>query len=109
LDLRLPSGRHLAHRHQFGAGDASPLLTPLVTVSTAALLAVYNLGTDQASKMPHRLDEQIALSGVATTALVCLVEFLVLRQHGERLLTEAAETLYGGRLREVASTAPLWR
>ncbi len=78
-------------RYQFGAGDANPLLTPLVTTSTAALLAAYNLTTIHSSKMPPRLDELIVLSGVGTISLLSLAEFLVLRHRGERLLTEPAE------------------
>jgi hypothetical protein len=78
-------------RYQFGAGDANPLLAPLVTTSTAALLAAYNLITIHASKIPPRLDELMVLSGVGTISLLSLAEFLVLRHCGERLLTEPAE------------------
>lgn len=73
-------------RYQFGAGDANPLLDPLVTATTAALLAAYNLGTIHSQRMPPRLDELIVLSGVGTASLLALVEFLVLRHRGDRFI-----------------------
>ena len=82
-------------RYQFGAGDANPLLAPLVTATTAALLAAYNLGTVHTGKIPPRLDELIVLTGVGTTSLLALAEFLVLRHHGERFSTESAEAAAG--------------
>jgi hypothetical protein len=78
-------------RYQFGAGDANPLLAPLVTATTAALLAAYNLGTIHSGKIPPRLDELIVLSGLGTTSLLALAEFLVLRHRGERFSTEPVE------------------
>jgi hypothetical protein len=78
-------------RYQFGAGDANRLLAPLVTATTAALLTAYNLGTIHTGKIPARLDELIVLSGVGTTSLLALAEFLVLRHRGERFRSEPAE------------------
>lgn len=83
-------------RYQFGAGDANPLLTPLVTVTTAVLLVAYNLGTARTGKIPLRLDEVIVLSGVGTTALVALAEFLMLRHHGARFTAQPAEHAAAG-------------
>lgn len=80
----------LVCKYQFGAGDATPMLAPLVTTSTAAILAAYNLAAIHTSKIPPRLDELIVLCGVGTTSLLCLAELLVLRHHGERLFTESA-------------------
>ena len=92
-------------RYQFGAGDANPLLAPLVTASTAALLAAYNLSTIHTSKIPPRLDELIVLSGVGTVSLLSLAEFLVLRHRGERLLIEPTQAP----LVDWASNPPLGR
>ena len=78
-------------RYQFGAGDANPLLAPLVTASTAVVLAAYNLAAIHTSKIPPRLDEQMVLSGVGTISLLSLAEILVLRHGGERLFTESVE------------------
>jgi hypothetical protein len=83
-------------RYQFGAGDASPLLAPLVTATTAALLGAYNLATIHTQKIPPRLDELIVLSGVGTTSLLALGEFLVLRHRGERFSTEPAQAAAAG-------------
>lgn len=83
-------------RYQFGAGDANPLLDPLVTATTATLLAVYNLGTIHSGKIPPRLDEQIVLVGVGTTSLLALAEFLVLRHHGERFIAGPAGAAAAG-------------
>lgn len=75
-------------RHFFGAGDAHPMLAPLVTASTSALLSVYNLSTIHTSKIPPRLDVMIVLSGLGTTLLLSLVEFFVLLHDGERFTKE---------------------
>jgi hypothetical protein len=83
-------------RYQFGAGDANPLLAPLVTATTATLLAAYNLGTIHTGKIPPRLDELIVLAGVGTTSLLALAEFLVLRHRGERFSTKPAVAAAAG-------------
>jgi len=80
----------LVCKYQFGAGDAAAMLAPLVTTTTAAILAAYNLAAIHTSKIPPRLDELIVLCGVGTTALLSIAELLVLRHHGERLFTESA-------------------
>jgi hypothetical protein len=79
-------------RYQFGAGDANPLLAPLVTASTAVVLAAYNLAAIHTSKIPPRLDELMVLSGVGTISLLSLAEILVLRHRGGRLFTESVES-----------------
>jgi hypothetical protein len=76
-------------KYQFGAGDANPLLTPLVTASTAVVIAAYNLATIHLSQIPLRLDELMVLSGAGTISLLSLAEALLLRHRGERLFTES--------------------
>jgi hypothetical protein len=83
-------------RYQFGAGDANPLLEPLVTATTAALLAAYNLGTIHSGRIPPHLDEMIVLFGVGTTSLLALAEFLVLRHRGARFVAGPAAAAAAG-------------
>lgn len=80
----------LMSKHLFGAGDAHPMLAPLVTASTCALLSIYNLSMISTSKIPPRLDELIVLSGLGTTVLLSLVELLALMRGGERFTAEPA-------------------
>jgi hypothetical protein len=86
----------LMSKHLFGAGDAHPMLAPLVAATTCAVLSIYNLSTIHASKIPPRIDELIVLSGLGTTVLLSLVELLALMHNRQMLAAGPAEAAAAG-------------
>jgi len=78
----------LTAKYMFGAGEAHPMLSPIVLASTVALTSLYNLFVEPAGSIPVKLNELMVLSGLATTLLISAIEFLALRHAGERFTAD---------------------
>jgi len=71
----------LVLRFFFGIEDAHPMLVPICTLAIA--LVLFALRTD--GVVPHHEALRIAAAGLASTAVLCVTELVLLHRRGERL------------------------
>jgi hypothetical protein len=62
-------------RYLFGAGDAHPLLGPIVTGGTVVILTIAKLFLEDDSSLPSGISALITVSGCLTTLALCAWEF----------------------------------